>query len=286
MRTPADASADMLPPANFLTPAEVEEMSLAGVIAGVATLADTGMALAHVSRDAQPVYGGPDIHLVGLPALIVAMQGGAKVYPGHGGLEVLLYFKSLDATDLQDLDTLIGGDVADFLPILRPRVAPITLAAERMNNSLSFIHWLLAKIRHLQAASTAESSGTLSSETLVARKNCDAMRREWTAMCRHWGQRVRTLNQDSIDSENFLRQGHRDAEFHHQARIRELTDQVARLQAQLRDSEAARQAAERRATERILDVNALVDFLMGNQPKINVMFNWMRLAALLLWRGR
>ncbi|OWY98650.1 hypothetical protein PHMEG_00030534 [Phytophthora megakarya] len=58
-------------------------------------------------------------------------------------------------------------------------------------------------------------------------------------------------------------------------------DQVAQLQAQLRDSEAAHQAAERRAEERVLDVNALVDFLMRNKPKINVMFNWMRLAALL-----
>ncbi|OWY92854.1 hypothetical protein PHMEG_00037966, partial [Phytophthora megakarya] len=67
----------------------------------------------------------------------------------------------------------------------------------------------------------------------------------------------------------------------HQARIAELTDQVAQLQGQLRDPEAARQAAERRAEERVLDVNALMDFLMGNKPKINVMFNWMRLAALL-----
>ncbi|OWY98513.1 hypothetical protein PHMEG_00030708 [Phytophthora megakarya] len=107
------------------------------------------------------------------------------------------------------------------------------------------------------------------------------MRREWTAMCRHWGQRVRSLERARTDSENFLRQRHRDAESRHQARITELTDQVAQLQAQLRDSEAARQAAERRAEERVLDVNALVDFLMGNKPKINVMFNWVRLSALL-----
>ncbi|OWZ08590.1 hypothetical protein PHMEG_00018836 [Phytophthora megakarya] len=196
----------------------------------------------------------------------------------------------------------MSGDVADCLPSLRPRVAPASLAAEvsfiaghrelaaflgqfpldrlaeRMINSVSFIRRLLAKIRHLQAAPEAESNGTLSSETLVARDNFDAMRRERTAMCRHWGQRVQTLKQDRIDSESFLRQGHRDAESRHQARVTELTDQVAQLQAQLRDSEAAHQAAERRAD---LDVNALVDFLMGNKPKINVMFNWMRLAALL-----
>ncbi|OWY92181.1 hypothetical protein PHMEG_00038921 [Phytophthora megakarya] len=199
----------------------------------------------------------------------------------------------------------MGGDVADCLPALRQRVAPIILAAEvnsiagqrelaallgqfpldrlaeRMINSLSFIHRLLAKVRYLQAASAAENSGTLSSETLVARENFDVMRREWTTMCRHWGQRVRTLKQNRIDSESFLRQNHRDAEFHHRACIQELTDQVAQLQAQLRDSEAARQAAERRAVERVLDMNALVDFHMGNKPKINVMFNWMRLAALL-----
>ncbi|OWY96150.1 hypothetical protein PHMEG_00033661, partial [Phytophthora megakarya] len=65
--------------------------------------------------------------------------------------------------------------------------------AERMINSLSFIRRLLAKIRHLQAASAAESNGTLSSETLVTRDNFDVMRREWAAMCRHWGQRVRAL---------------------------------------------------------------------------------------------
>ncbi|OWY99095.1 hypothetical protein PHMEG_00029970 [Phytophthora megakarya] len=233
------------------------------------------------------------------------MQGGAKVYPGHGDLEVLLCFESLDATDLQDLNVLMGGEDADCLPTLRQRVAPVSLAAEvksiagqrelaallgqfpldrlaeRMINSLSFIRRLLAKIRHLRAASEAEGSGTLSSETLVALENFDVMRREWTAMCRHWGQHVRTLKQDRLDGENFLRQGHRDTEFHHQARIRELTDQVAQLQAQLRDSEAARHAAERRAAGRILDVNALVDFLMRKQPNINVMFNWMRLAALL-----
>ncbi|OWY93522.1 hypothetical protein PHMEG_00037055 [Phytophthora megakarya] len=52
------------------------------------------------------------------------------VYPGHGGLEVLLCFEGLDNTDLQDLNTLMGGDVADCLPALRQRVAPITLAAE------------------------------------------------------------------------------------------------------------------------------------------------------------
>ncbi|OWY93689.1 hypothetical protein PHMEG_00036825, partial [Phytophthora megakarya] len=224
---------------------------------------------------------------------------------GHGGLEVLLCFESLDTADLQDLNTFMGGDVADCLPTLRQCVAPTTLAAEvnsivgqrelaallsqfpldrlaeRMINSLSFIHRLLAKVRHLQAASVAESNGTLSSETLVARDNFDTMRREWTAMCRHWSQRVRTLKQDRIDSEDFLRQGHRDAEARHQARVTELTDQVAQLQAQLRDSEAVRQAAERRAEERVFDVNALVDFLMGNKPKINVMFNWMCLAALL-----
>ncbi|OWY96524.1 hypothetical protein PHMEG_00033186 [Phytophthora megakarya] len=260
------------------------------------------MALAPVSWDAPPVS---DVHLAGVPASIVAMQGGAKVYPGHGGLEVLLCFEILDAADAQDLNTLIGGDVADCLPTLCQSVAPVSLAAEvnyitgqrelaallsqfpldrlaeRMISSLSFIRRLLAKIRYLRLASEAEGCGTLSSETLVGRENLDIMRREWTAMCRHWGQRVRALKQDRIDSEDFLRQGHRDAKFHHQARIRELTDQVARLQDQLRDSETARQAAERRAAEHILDVIALVDFLMGNQPKINMMFNWIRLAALL-----
>ncbi|OWZ02232.1 hypothetical protein PHMEG_00026243 [Phytophthora megakarya] len=263
------------------------------------------MPLAPVSWDAPPVYDGPDVHLVGVPASIAALRSGAKVYPGPGGLEVLLCFESLDATDLQDLDRLMGGDVADCLPFLRPRVAPASLAAEmgsiagqrelaallgqfpldrlaeRMINSFSFIRRLLAKIRHLQAASEAERSGTLSSETLVARENFDTRHREWTAMCRHWGQRVQSLQRARTDNENFLRQGHHDAASRHQARITELTDQVAQLQAQLRDSEAARQAAERRAEERVLDVSALVDFLMGNKPKVNVMFNWMRLAALL-----
>ncbi|OWY96410.1 hypothetical protein PHMEG_00033328, partial [Phytophthora megakarya] len=158
---------------------------------------------------------------------------------------------------------------------------PLDRLAERMISSLSFIRRLMAKIRHLQAASDAERHGTLSSETLVVRDNYDTIRREWIAMCRHWGQRVQSLERARTDSENFLRQGHRVAEYRHQARIAELTDQVAQLQAQLRDSEAARQAAERRAEERVLDVNALVDFLMGNKPKINVMFNWVRLSALL-----
>ncbi|OWZ09211.1 hypothetical protein PHMEG_00018122 [Phytophthora megakarya] len=245
----------------------------------------TGMNLAPVSRDAPPVYRGPEIHLVGVPASIVAMQGGAIVYPGHGGLEVLLCFESLDATDLQDPNVLMGGDVADCLLTLRERVAPVSLAAEvnsiagqrelaallgpfpldrlaeRMINSLSFIRRLLDKIRHLRAASKAEGCDTLSSETLVARENFNIMRREWTAMI-SYAKVIATLS--SITK-----------------RIRELTDQVARLQAQLRDSEAARQAAERRAAKRLLDVNALVDFLMGIQSKINVMFNWMRLAALL-----
>ncbi|OWY95623.1 hypothetical protein PHMEG_00034322 [Phytophthora megakarya] len=263
------------------------------------------MALAPVSWDAPPTYDGPDIHLVGVPASAVALQGGAKVYPGNGGLEVLLCFESLDTKDLQDLDTLMGGDVADCLPTLRQRVAattptaevisiagqgelaalldqfPLDRLAERMINSLSFIRRILAKIRHLQAASAAENSGTLSCETLLARESFAAMRREWTAMCRHWGQHVRTLKQDRIDSESFLRQDHCDAESRHQARIQELTDQVAQLQAQLRDSEAARQAAERCTKERVLDVNALVVFRIGNKPKISVMFNWMRLAALL-----
>ncbi|OWY92850.1 hypothetical protein PHMEG_00037972 [Phytophthora megakarya] len=88
------------------------------------------MALAPVSWDAPPAYDGPDIHLVGVPASVVALQGGAKVYPGHGGLEVLLCFESLDTTDLQDLNTLMGGDVADCLPALRQRVAPVPHAAE------------------------------------------------------------------------------------------------------------------------------------------------------------
>ncbi|OWZ02556.1 hypothetical protein PHMEG_00025862 [Phytophthora megakarya] len=136
-----------------------------------------------------------------------------------------------------------------------------------MINSFSFIRRPLAKIRHLQAASEAERNGTLSSETLVARDNYDTMRREWTVMCRHWGQRVRSLERARTDSENFLRQGHRDAESRHQARITELTDQVAQLKGQLRDSEAARQAAERRAEERSLDVNALIDFLMGKSRR-------------------
>ncbi|OWY94026.1 hypothetical protein PHMEG_00036366 [Phytophthora megakarya] len=132
------------------------------------------MALAPVRWDAPHAYNGPDVHLVGIPASV------AKVYPGHGGLEVLLCFESLDSTDLHDLDTLMGGDVADCLPFLRPRVAPVSLAAEvssiagqrelaallgqfpldrlaeRMINSLSFIRRLLTKIRHLQAASEAE----------------------------------------------------------------------------------------------------------------------------------
>ncbi|OWY96898.1 hypothetical protein PHMEG_00032716 [Phytophthora megakarya] len=231
------------------------------------------MALAPVSWDAPPAYDGPDVHPVGVPASVAARRSGAKVYPGHGGLEVLLCFESLDSTDLHDLDTLMGGDVADCLPFLRPRIAPASLAAEvssiagqrelaallgqfpldrlaeRMINSFSFIRRLLAKIRHLRAASEAESNGTLSSETLVARDNFDTMRREWTVMCRHWVQRVRSLERARTDNENFLRQGHRDAESRLQARITELTDQVAQLQAQLRDSEAARQAAERRAEE-------------------------------------
>ncbi|OWY92071.1 hypothetical protein PHMEG_00039074, partial [Phytophthora megakarya] len=225
---------------------------------------------------------------VGVPASVAALQGGANVYPGHGGLEVLLRFESLDTADLQDLNTLMGGDVADCLPTLRQCVAPTTLAAvvnsiagQQDDQLLSFIRRLLAKIRHPQAASAAERNGTLSSETLVARENFAAMRREWSTMCRHRSQRVRALKQDRIDGEDFLRRGYRDTESRHQARMTELTDQVARLQAQLRDSEAARQAAERRAEERVLNVNALVDFLMGNKPKINVMLNWMRLAALL-----
>ncbi|OWZ15321.1 hypothetical protein PHMEG_00011065, partial [Phytophthora megakarya] len=158
---------------------------------------------------------------------------------------------------------------------------PLDPLAERLINSLSFIRRLFTKIRHLQAASTAEDSGTLSCETLVSREKFDAMRHEWTAMCRHWRQRVRNLKQVRIDGEDFLRRGRRDAESHHQARATKLTDQVAQLQAQLRDYEAARQAVQRRTDERVLDVNALVDFLMVNKLKINVMFNWMCLAALL-----
>ncbi|OWY96794.1 hypothetical protein PHMEG_00032849 [Phytophthora megakarya] len=264
-------------------------MSLAGVISGVPTLADTGLALAPVSWDAPPFYNGPDVHLVGVPASVAALRSGAKVFPGHGGLEVLLCFESLDATDLQDLDRLMGGDVANYVSSIagqRELAAlegqfPLDRLAERMSDSFSFIRRLLAKIRHLQAASEDDSNGTLSSETLVARDNFNTMRREWTVMCRHWGQRVRSLERARADSENFLRQGHRDAESRHQARITELTDQVAQLQGQLRNSEAARQAAKRRAEERVLNVNALIDFLMGNKPKINVMFNWMRLASLL-----
>ncbi|OWZ00038.1 hypothetical protein PHMEG_00028857 [Phytophthora megakarya] len=215
--TPAATSSEVAPPANFLTPAEVEEMSLDGAISGVPTLADTRMALAPVSWDAPPACNGSDVHLVGVPASVAALRSGAKVYPGHGGLEVLLCFESLDTTDLRDLDRLMGGDVADCLLFLRPRVAPTSLAAEvssiaghrelaallgqfpldrlaeRMINSFSFIRRFLAKIRHLQAASEAEHNGTLSSETLVARDNYDTMRREWTVMCRHWGQRVRSL---------------------------------------------------------------------------------------------
>ncbi|OWY99958.1 hypothetical protein PHMEG_00028954 [Phytophthora megakarya] len=176
------------------------------------------MALAPVSWDAPPAYNGPDVHLVGVPASVAALRSGAKVFSGLGGLEVLLCFESLDSTDLHDLDTLMGGDIADCLPFLRPRVAPVSLAAEVSS---------IAGQREL-AALLAESNGTLSSETLVVCDNFDNMRREWTAI-----------------------------------------------------SEAARQAAERRADEHVLDVNALVDFLMENKPKINVMFNWMRLAALL-----
>ncbi|OWY93022.1 hypothetical protein PHMEG_00037728 [Phytophthora megakarya] len=181
-------------------------MALAGVISGVPTLADTGPAVAPVSWYAPPAYNGPDVHLIGIPASVAALQSGARVYPGHGGLEVLLCFEILDTTDLQDIDGLMGMDVADCLPFLRPRVAPASLAAEansiaghrelaallgqfpldrlaeRMINSLSFIRRLLAKVRHLQAASDAEHHGTLSSETLVARDNYDTMRREWTAM--------------------------------------------------------------------------------------------------------
>ncbi|OWY92192.1 hypothetical protein PHMEG_00038906, partial [Phytophthora megakarya] len=172
---------------------------------------------------APPAYNGPDVHLVGVPASVAALRSGARVYPGHGGLEVLLCFESLDATNIQDLDRIMGGDVADCLPFLRPRVAPTSLAAEvgsiagqrelaallgqfpldrlaeRMIKSFSFIRQLLAKIRHLQAASEAERSGTLSPETLVARENFDTMRRVWTAMCRHWGQRVRSLERARTD---------------------------------------------------------------------------------------
>ncbi|OWY91914.1 hypothetical protein PHMEG_00039285 [Phytophthora megakarya] len=120
----------------------------------------------------------------------------------------------------------MGGDVADCLSSLHPRVAPASLAAEvnsiagqrelaallsqfpldrlaeRMINSLFFIHRLLAKVRHLQAASVAESNGTLSSETLVA---AITSTRCVATMCRHWSQRVRTLKQDRIDGEDFLR---------------------------------------------------------------------------------
>ncbi|OWZ01881.1 hypothetical protein PHMEG_00026658 [Phytophthora megakarya] len=111
------------------------------------------------------------------------------------------------------------------------------------------------------------------------------MRRECTTMCRHWSQRVRALKQDRIDGEDFLRQRDRDAESRHQARITELTDQITRLQAQLRDSETARQAAERRAEERVLDcrferkADSEHPRRFPNKPKIIVMFNWMRLAA-------
>ncbi|OWZ11489.1 hypothetical protein PHMEG_00015484 [Phytophthora megakarya] len=264
------------------------------------------MALVPVSWDAPPVYRGPDAHLVGLPASIVAMQGGAKVYPGYGGLEILLCFESLDATDFQDLNTLMDGDVTDCLPTLHQSIVHVSLAtevspvagqrelaallsqfpldrlAERMINSLSFIRRLLAKTRHLRATSEAEGCGTLSSQTLMARDNFDTIRLEWSAaMCRYWSQRVQTLKQERADSENFQRQGLRDAAFSHQGRVRDLMDQIVQLQSQLRDSEAAPQAAERRANERVLDVNTLVDFLMGNQSKIKVMCKWMRLAALL-----
>ncbi|OWZ02086.1 hypothetical protein PHMEG_00026415 [Phytophthora megakarya] len=227
--TPANTSSGVLPPANFLTPAEVEEMSLADVISGLPTLADTGMALAPVSWDAPPAYDG----LTFIRLAYLHRSPHYKAAP-----------RGRSIAGQRELAALLGQ-------------FPLDRLAERMINSLSFIRRLLAKIRHLQAASAAESNGTLSSETLVTRDNFDVMRREWAAMCRHWGQRVRALKQD------------------------QLTDQVAQLQAQLRDSEAARQAAERRAAERVLDVNALVDFLMGNKLKINVMFNWMRLAALL-----
>ncbi|OWY91595.1 hypothetical protein PHMEG_00039754 [Phytophthora megakarya] len=190
------------------------------------------MALAPVSWDAPPAYDGPDVHLVGVPASVAALQGGAKVYPGHAVLRESGHRGSPRPQPIH---------VADCLPTLRQCVAPTTLAAEvnsiagqrelaallsrfpldrlaeRMINSLSFIRRLLAKIRHLQAASAAESNGTLSSETLVARENFDAMRREWTTMCRHWSQRVRALKQDRIDGKDFLRQGHRDAESRHQA---------------------------------------------------------------------
>ncbi|OWZ13994.1 hypothetical protein PHMEG_00012595 [Phytophthora megakarya] len=280
-------------------------MSFPGVISGVATLADTGIVLAPIIGDSPPIHGDPEVHIVGVPAPKFAMRNGAKVYPGHGGVEILLCFESLDAAGFQDLNALMGADDADRLLTLRQSVAQVSLAAEvgsvagqrelasllsqfpldrlaeRMINSLSLIRRLLAKVRHLRAVSEAEDCGTLSSQTLVARDNYDTMRLEWTVMCRQWSQRVPTLKPEHAEGKKFLRQGLRDAEISYQGRVSDLTDQITRLHIQRRDSEAAHREAERRASERVLDVNALVDFLVGNQPNINVMFNWMHLAALL-----
>ncbi|OWZ13490.1 hypothetical protein PHMEG_00013177 [Phytophthora megakarya] len=93
-------------------------MSLPGVISGVTTLADTGISLDPVCWDIPPVHGGPDVHLVGVPTSIFAMQSRVKVYCGYGGLEVLLCIEGLDAADYQGLHTLMSGNVADRLPEL------------------------------------------------------------------------------------------------------------------------------------------------------------------------
>ncbi|OWY94209.1 hypothetical protein PHMEG_00036131 [Phytophthora megakarya] len=233
--------------------------------------------------------------IVGVSASVAALRGGARVYPGHGGLEVLLCFESLDATDLQDLNRLMGGDAADCLPFLRPRVAPASLAAEvgsiagqrelaallgqfpldrlaeRMINSFSFIRRLLAKIRHLQAASDAERSGTLSPWWLT----------RISTPCVASGPSCADIGASAYGPSSELALTARTSSVKGIVTLSPATKRSLNSKLSFETSETARQAAERRAEERVLDVNALVDFLMGNKPKINVMFNWVRLSALL-----
>ncbi|POM60634.1 hypothetical protein PHPALM_30482 [Phytophthora palmivora] len=76
--------------------------------------------------EAPPVHDGDiNIHLVGVPATVRHLEGGAFTRDGYGGLEVLVPVESLTTRENSTLNDCVGDHVDLRTRILKPRGAPL-----------------------------------------------------------------------------------------------------------------------------------------------------------------
>ncbi|POM58050.1 Hypothetical protein PHPALM_37357 [Phytophthora palmivora] len=213
--------------------------------------------------EALPVHDGDiNIHLIGVPATVRHLEGGAFTRDGYGGLEVLVPVESLTTrkkSALNDLRTRI----------LVPRGAPLEIFG-----TISSLRKVIQ--RDIRAQALLQGGDTALQDIDQVQAELAQLKRDYQLVTSHWDQR---LFQAGVEKEAL--QNARDDIRHlmeeHNRDNRGLRKQVKNLSVQLEDAKIHIRLLEERFRASGFSPIDLMNFLGGGRGGSVINAHWQRL---------